>query len=245
MDAKSVKEEAYRLCDNSQYNEAYELFFSYLEETKDNDLGILNKLDGMLRGLTNTMKQWLIKNQDNSYALVFIGRQCSGNIEIEYYRRSAEKGNLLGMYHLGSSCMNQQQYETGFNLLLQSEDYYKSQLFLGYIYRTHAYCNALNIDMDYIKALEYYYKALEIVYSYDIGNRIVAIQSRVSLQTKEEFDSINNVLDHFYTFPVTVEKQIEMIEKHYRKRSFDIIYTFFTEHHYIPKVLVDLIVNYI
>lgn len=65
---------------------------------------------------------------------------------------------------------------------------------------------------------------------------------RNSLQSKEEFDKMNNIVGQCYTYPQTVEVWLKMETKYMRKTTFNVIHDSQLD---IPKDLLLVIVEYL
>jgi hypothetical protein len=247
MNVKSLKEEAFELYRDKEYDESLKLFLIYLEKTKDPDIKIMSILNSVIRGRETKLMPWLMDHQDNSYALDCIGDisyMNSPQESIEWFERSASMDNQRGIYNLGHCYVYgsdvDKDYKKAASLFLQSGDYYWSKHELGKMY-----LKGIGVEKDYIKSVECKKMCKKMckknVHGYH-SKEIDKILQYESLQSVEEFNKINEVLNDTYTFPVTVEIQIEMDKKYKRK-------TIFKEMHDLlkgmPKVLINLALLYL
>jgi hypothetical protein len=74
-------------------------------------------------------------------------------------------------------------------------------------------------------------------------NHCNILSNIISLQSKQEFDLMNNELKGEYRYPITVEEQIKMEKKYEHAVSFREMYELFVDDIYIPKDILKVIVE--
>jgi len=247
MNLKLLERRDISLSELDKYHESLKLLFIYLEESKDTSHRMLSCMNLVSKHYAEPLMPWLMEHQDNSYVQNYLGGyyfMITNNTlkAFQLFKKSADQGNLLGMFNLGYCYFHgwhvSKDRNIAYDLFLQSKVYYESSRFLGIILSKSEYK-----DGNYKKMVEYlnYSRQLEGSYNNSSKSILDDFIFKESKQSKVDFDIMNKVSDNSYTYPVIVKEHIEMEDRYFIYKK---MHEFFIKQSYIPKELLQIIVTY-
>ena len=171
----------------------------------------------------------------------------------ELFRKSIELDNVDAMLALGQSYLNTLQIHvyghTGLKLYLKAAELgsYEACARLGKVYS----CGRIEmmLEINYRKAVKWYKKAIEVYPIYYPNLREILLNT-VSLQSKSDFNMMTSILEEKYTYPQTVEKWLNMEDKYnekiaFRESSLQVMNDYFIDERFIPKVILNMVVEWV
>jgi hypothetical protein len=230
----SLYERAEQCYINKEINEYVKLILEYLEKTqKYCHISYVRLLRFLQMGnFDKELITWLESHTDNSYVLDFLGDICYFKHDIhtanDYFEKSAEYGNIHALYNIGYICSINTINEDYINLMKSRDFFYKSGV------KGHLKGILDLYDLDYKNEQD---QELFRLYK----DHLIDLDDMVSLQSRKNFDIMNITLDKKYFRPQIVKDWLVMRVEYYNK----ILYDYFSENQYIPKELLNLIVEHI